>query len=482
MPANGTPESKERDFEGGEFAGYSHCRQLSARVDQIREELNAGKKFTFSDVISVDVSDGHGAGIRPLTFARQLIAACALPQLMEEGRLPSDVVSRARLILDHCHGGSVGSIMFKGISIIRQHVADYISERDGVQANINDIFICSGVFHGATLVMDVLKECINGKPPGAMTCMPQYVAFHHFFDEFGFHKILYYLDENDGWAHSISRMQRSLDASRKFCEPRFLFVVNPANPTATVLSAESIMDIIRFCYQNNLIILADEARMVFEQNIYTEHAPFHSFRKVMHKMADPWSKTQLITFNSLSKGIMAEDGLQCGYFEIVNLNGDDKKRLLKAVVELLPSTLSQVALDCLVKPPQSGDLSYDLYQKEKNTILESLKNRAKLVQNTLNGIEGFYCSPVMGAMCAYPQVLLPQRAIDKAKSLGQEPSYFYASQLLEKKGVCVTPGSAFGQLPGTCHFRVTILPPMAKLLDMLGRIKSFHEEFTDQYK
>ncbi|KAG0414686.1 hypothetical protein HPB47_008133 [Ixodes persulcatus] len=339
----------------------------------------------------------------------ELVAACALPQLMEESWLPSDVVSRARLILDHCPGNSVGSIMFKGVSIIRQHVADYISERDGVQANMNDVFLCSGVFHGATLVMNVLKECMNGKPPGAMTCMPQYVAFHHFFDEFGFQK-------------------------------------------------------------------------VFEHNIYTEHAPFHSFRKVMHKMGDPWSKTQLITFNSLSKGIMAEDGLQCGYFEIVNLNGDDKKRLLKAVVELLPSTLSQVALDCLVKPPQPGDPSYDLYIKEKNTILESLKNRAELVQNTLNSIEGFYCSQIQGAMCAFPRVSLPQKAIDKAKSLGQEPSYFYASQLLEKKGVCVTPGSAFGQLPGTCHFRVTILPPMAKLLDMLGRIKDFHEELTDQYK
>ncbi|CAN7975614.1 unnamed protein product, partial [Ixodes persulcatus] len=295
-----------------------------------------------------------------------------------------------------------------------------------------------------------------------------------------FPQILYYLDENNGWAHSISRMQRSLDASRKFCEPRFLFVVNPANPTG-ITGPKSSSEIAPLNFTNQFVILC-HSYAVFEHNIYTEHAPFHSFRKVMHKMGDPWSKTQLITFNSLSKGIMAEDGLQCGYFEIVNLNGDDKKRLLKAVVELLPSTLSQVALDCLVKPPQPGDPSYDLYIKEKNTILESLKNRAELVQNTLNSIEGFYCSQIQGAMCAFPRVSLPQKAIDKAKSLGQEPSYFYASQLLEKKGVCVTPGSAFGQLPGTCHFRVTILPPMAKLLDMLGRIKDFHEELTDQYK
>ncbi|EEC03757.1 alanine aminotransferase, putative [Ixodes scapularis] len=402
---------------------------------------------------------------------------------MEESWLPSDVVSRARLILDHCPGNSVGSIMFKGVSIIRQHVAQYISERDGVQANMNDVFICSGVFHGATVRtlsghLNLIETLDNDTSSSVEEALVEMLLYLFFFPP----QILYYLDENNGWAHSISRMQRSLDASRKFCEPRFLFVVNPGNPTGiTGHLSKSLSEIASINFTNQFVIFCREF-FVFEHNIYTEHAPFHSFRKVMHKMGDPWSKTQLITFNSLSKGIMAEDGLQCGYFEIVNLNGDDKKRLLKAVVELLPSTLSQVALDCLVKPPQLGDPSYDLYLKEKNTILESLKNRAELVQNTLNSIEGFYCSPIQGAMCAFPRVLLPQKAIDKAKSLGQEPSYFYASQLLEKKGVCVTPGSAFGQLPGTCHFRVTILPPMARLLDMLGRIKDFHEELTNQYK
>ncbi|CAN7944921.1 unnamed protein product, partial [Ixodes hexagonus] len=207
---------------------------------------------------------------------------------------------------------------------------------------------------------------------------------------------------------------------------------------------------------------------IFEHNIYTEQVQFHSFRKVMHKMGKPWSNTQLITFNSLSKGFMAEispcivackfterhiAGLQCGYFEVANLNGHDKKRLLKTLVELLPSTLAQVALDCLVKPPKPGEPSYNLYNKEKNMIIKSLKDRAELMQDTLNSIEGFYCSPVQAGMCVYPRVLLPRKAIDKAKSLGQDPSYFYVNQLLEKKGVCVTPGSAFGQSTGTCHFR-----------------------------
>lgn len=53
----------------------------------------------------------------------------------------------------------------------------------------------------------------------------------------------------------------------------------------------------------------------------------------------------------------------------------------------------------------------------------------------------------------YDQVKIPEKAIAKAKSLGQAPDVFYAFQLLEQSGMCVVPGSGFGQRPGTYHFR-----------------------------
>lgn len=53
----------------------------------------------------------------------------------------------------------------------------------------------------------------------------------------------------------------------------------------------------------------------------------------------------------------------------------------------------------------------------------------------------------------YLQIHLPEKAIEKAKMLCQEPSTFYAFQLLENTGICIVPGSGFGQVPGTYHFR-----------------------------
>ena len=62
-------------------------------------------------------------------------------------------------------------------------------------------------------------------------------------------------------------------------------------------------------------------------------------------------------------------------------------------------------------------------------------------------------STFAGAMYAFPRLHLPNKAIAKAKEVGQAPDVFYAFQLLENTGICIVPGSGFGQYPGTYHFR-----------------------------
>ena len=47
-------------------------------------------------------------GQQPLTFTRQLVAACVDPSLIEKGAYPSDVLTIARTILNDVGGGSLG--------------------------------------------------------------------------------------------------------------------------------------------------------------------------------------------------------------------------------------------------------------------------------------------------------------------------------------------------------------------------------------
>jgi alanine transaminase len=68
---------------------------------------------------------------------------------------------------------------------------------------------------------------------------------------------------------------------------------------------------------------------------------------------------------------------------------------------------------------------------------------------------------VVGAMYAFPRIYLPEKAIKAAKAAGQTPDSFYCLSLLEETGICTVPGSGFGQVEGTFHFRITILPPVS---------------------
>lgn len=54
----------------------------------------------------------------------------------------------------------------------------------------------------------------------------------------------------------------------------------------------------------------------------------------------------------------------------------------------------------------------------------------------------------------FDSILLVLSLFENLQSLNQEADFFYAMQLLEDSGICVVPGSGFGQKPGTYHFRL----------------------------
>jgi alanine transaminase len=63
-------------------------------------------------------------------------------------------------------------------------------------------------------------------------------------------------------------------------------------------------------------------------------------------------------------------------------------------------------MDVVVNPPMPGDPSYEQYVNEKKAVLNSLAERAKMVAETFNSIEGVSCNEVQGAMYAFPKVKL----------------------------------------------------------------------------
>ncbi|KAK1163559.1 alanine aminotransferase 2 [Acipenser oxyrinchus oxyrinchus] len=72
-------------------------------------------------------------------------------------------------------------------------------------------------------------------------------------------------------------------------------------------------------------------------------------------------------------------------------------------------------MDIVVNPLQS----WEQFTKEKKSILSNLAERAKLTEESLNTVPGMHCNPVQGAMCAFPRIFIPPKAIEEAKVCGQ---------------------------------------------------------------
>lgn len=87
---------------------------------------------------------------------------------------------------------------------------------------------------------------------------------------------------------------------------------------------------------------------------------------------------------------MGECGIRGGYAEIINMDPEVMKVLLKSISAMLcPTVLGQVVMDVVVNPPRSNEPSHGQFQKEKKETLRSLAERSQLVVDTLNSIPGY---------------------------------------------------------------------------------------------
>jgi alanine transaminase len=180
-----------------------------------------------------------------------------------------------------------------------------------------------------------------------------------------------------------------------------------------VLSRDNIEGIIRFAKKEKLFILADE---VYQHNIYAAGSQFHSFKRVLHEMGPEFADMELASFMSTSKGYMGECGYRGGYCEVINLDPKVKEQFIKSIsAKLCPTVSGQAAMDVVVNPPHKGEPSYENFVKERDQVLGDLKLKGRLTTETLNSMEGMSCNEVMGAMYAFPQIHMPEKAIAEAK-------------------------------------------------------------------
>ncbi|XP_064414585.1 alanine aminotransferase 2 isoform X2 [Latimeria chalumnae] len=421
-------------------------------------------------------------GQQPITFLRQVVALCTYPELLDSPSFPEDAKRRAERILQSCGGHSLGAYSAsQGLDCIREDVAMYMKKRDGgVPVDPNNIYLTTGASDGIANILKLLVSGEGNSRTGVMIPIPQYPLYSAAISELGAVQINYYLDEENCWALDVNELRRAVNQAKEYCDPKVVCLINPGNPTGQVQSRQCIEEVIQFAYEEKLFLLADE---VYQDNVYAEGCQFHSFKKVLYEMGPEYfSSVELASFHSTSKGYMGECGYRGGYMEVIHLDPEVKAQLVKLLsVRLCPPVPGQAAMDVVVNPPQPGEESYEQFIKEKKAILSKLAEKAKLTEEMFNTVPGIRCNPLQGAMYAFPRLFIPPKAIKEAQAHGMPPDMFYCMRLLEQTGICVVPGSGFGQKEGTYHFRMTILPSQEKLRILLEKVKDFHIQFLQEY-
>ncbi|PNH00444.1 Alanine aminotransferase 2, mitochondrial, partial [Tetrabaena socialis] len=180
------------------------------------------------------------------------------------------------------------------------------------------------------------------------------------------------------------------------------------------LSYQNMRDILEFCVEEKLVLIADE---VYQANIYVGDKEFFSFKKVACDIG-VLEQVPLVSLHSISKGFIGECGRRGGYMEVTGFPEAVKDQILKlASINLCPNLSGQICCALMMNPPAPGQPSFERYWAEKRAILGSLKRRAELLVGALNKLEGVSCNSAEGALYAFPRVSLPEAAVAVAEQL-----------------------------------------------------------------
>ncbi|KAI0104562.1 PLP-dependent transferase [Daldinia grandis] len=465
-------------------AKYAVRGELAVKSEEYRARLKKGdKSLPFSQVISANIGNPQQLDQKPITYFRQVLSLLENPKLLEHEDVlintlgyKTDVLERARWLLDHA--GSVGAYSASaGVPAIKESVAKFLERRDGFRADPAHIYLSAGASSGVNTLLHIICAAPT---TGVLVPIPQYPLYTASLSVLNSTCVPYYLDESAQWGTSLAAIKEAYDkAKADGIDVRAIVIINPGNPTGASLSEQDVRSVLEFAAEQKLVVMADE---VYQTNVFI--GKFHSFRQALLTLQKEhpgkYDEVELASLHSISKGMVGECGHRGGYFDLIGFNPEVEEQIYKFVsITLCSPVIGQCLVELMVNPPKPGEPSFELYDQEYNAIYNNLKTRAYTLYEAFKEMEGVECGEPQGSMYIFPTIHVPAKAAEAAREEGRTPDEFYCLRLLEATGVCVVPGSGFGQAEGTLHFRTTFLAPGS---EWVGSIKKFHKEFMDKYR
>lgn len=229
-----------------------------------------------------------------------------------------------------------------------------------------------------------------------------------------------------------------------------MFIINsPSNPTGAVYSLGELKALAEVLKKHpNILVATDD--MYEHVNLTGE-----KFHNILN--AAPELKDRTVVLNGVSKAY-SMTGWRIGY-AAGPANIIKAMEILQSQSTSNPTSISQVAAQAALEGRQ------DCIEP----MVKAFRERHAFVVDRFNQMPGIKCITAGGAFYAFPDAREAINNLHKAGKISAATDMALSEYLLEKVGVAVVPGSAFG---AEGYFRISFATSMENLKNALDRIAS----------
>lgn len=338
---------------------------------------------------------------------------------------PKNIIDAA---VNALHNGKTHYNPAPGIPELREALAEDMSRRRGIHIQPQQVVVTPG----AKPIMFFTILALANEGDEVMYPNPGFPIYESVINFVGAKAVPYPLREEREFSFDVNEFLSLVTKKTK------LIILNtPQNPTGGVLTLEDLKAVAEVAQKNDIYILSDE---VYMNIIYEgEHHSIASLAGMQERtiILDGFSKTFAMTGWRLGYGAMPVELAE-------------KVVLLEINSNSCTATFTQYAGVEAIQGPQH----------EVQRMVAEFKERRNVIVDGLNAIEGISCLRPHGAFYVFPNI----------KQLGVDGKAF-ADLLLEKFGVAVLSGTAFGKY-GNGYLRLSYANSVSNIRKALERIES----------
>ena len=326
-----------------------------------------------------------------------------------------------------------------GTSELKQAIINKFADENGFQYEASQILVSSG---GKQSFYNLCQALLN-KGDEVIIPAPYWVSYPDMVILAEGTPVIMQTSIDEQFKISADALRQTITANT-----RMLVINSPSNPTGVAYSSSELKAIAEVLLAHpDILVVTDD---MYEHIIWNQEG----FVNILNVCPELYGRCMVL--NGVSKAY-SMTGWRIGY-------AAGPADIIKAMKKIQsqstsnPCSISQAAAVAAL----SGD------QSCIQTMLKAFKQRHDYVLKTLNAIPYISCMPSDGTFYSFPNI---QPFIDARSDLNNDVDV--ANLLLDKVGVAIIPGSAFGS-PG--YMRLSFATSMENLQKALSRIDQVFSE------